>query len=88
MASYQTDLIKHAMDVDALKFGSFTLKSGRCVQLYLEVALDLNTTSKRFTVFLQCGASMYWTNISYLIYCICSYNRTSLIRPYASPAII
>ncbi|KAF9048513.1 phosphoribosyltransferase-like protein [Panaeolus papilionaceus] len=27
--SYKTDLIKHAMSVDALKFGSFTLKSGR-----------------------------------------------------------
>ena len=32
-ASYKSDLIKHAMAVDALKFGSFTLKSGRCVQL-------------------------------------------------------
>ncbi len=32
--AYKADLIKHAMSVDALKFGSFTLKSGRCVRLY------------------------------------------------------
>ena len=31
--AYKADLIKHAMAVDALKFGTFTLKSGRCVLL-------------------------------------------------------
>ena len=31
--AYKADLIKHAMSVNALKFGSFTLKSGRCVLL-------------------------------------------------------
>lgn len=29
--SYKAELIKHSMSVGALKFGSFTLKSGRCV---------------------------------------------------------
>ena len=31
LEKYQTELIEHAMDVGALKFGTFTLKSGRSV---------------------------------------------------------
>jgi orotate phosphoribosyltransferase len=35
LQSYQTVLIEHSMAVDALKFGSFTLKSGRQVPPWL-----------------------------------------------------
>ena len=31
LKEYQTELIEHGMAVGALKFGSFTLKSGRSV---------------------------------------------------------
>ena len=31
LEKYQTKLIEHAMSVGALKFGTFTLKSGRSV---------------------------------------------------------
>lgn len=34
---YQTALIEHSMSVEALKFGSFTLKSGRRVIQYLSI---------------------------------------------------
>jgi hypothetical protein len=34
ISNYQSDLIEHAMSVEALKFGSFTLKSGRCVNAF------------------------------------------------------
>ena len=30
LESYQTELVNDALTVGALKFGSFTLKSGRC----------------------------------------------------------
>ncbi|KAG6909786.1 hypothetical protein DXG01_015279 [Tephrocybe rancida] len=39
LESYQTDLIEKAMSVDALKFGSFTLKSGRAYATTIAGAL-------------------------------------------------
>lgn len=41
LESYQTDLIEKAMSVTALKFGSFTLKSGRYTA-YPSLSLSLN----------------------------------------------
>ena len=32
LEKYQTELIEHSMAVGALKFGTFTLKSGRSVR--------------------------------------------------------
>ncbi|KAF5318423.1 hypothetical protein D9619_010925 [Psilocybe cf. subviscida] len=37
--AYKTELIKHAMSVDALKFGSFTLKSGRVSPYFFNAGL-------------------------------------------------
>ncbi|KAK7047854.1 orotate phosphoribosyltransferase [Paramarasmius palmivorus] len=39
LQSYQTDLINHAMSVGALKFGSFTLKSGRISPYFFNASL-------------------------------------------------
>ncbi|KAH0581755.1 Orotate phosphoribosyltransferase [Termitomyces sp. J132] len=39
LESYQTDLIEKAMSVDALKFGSFTLKSGRISPYFFNAGL-------------------------------------------------
>ncbi|KAF9566576.1 orotate phosphoribosyltransferase [Agrocybe pediades] len=39
LETYKTDLIRHAMDVDALKFGSFTLKSGRISPYFFNAGL-------------------------------------------------
>ncbi|CAA7257304.1 unnamed protein product [Cyclocybe aegerita] len=36
---YKSDLIKHAMEADALKFGSFTLKSGRISPYFFNAGL-------------------------------------------------
>ncbi|KAF8156865.1 phosphoribosyltransferase-like protein [Crassisporium funariophilum] len=36
---FKSDLIKHAMEVDALKFGSFTLKSGRISPYFFNAGL-------------------------------------------------
>ncbi|KAH9477478.1 Orotate phosphoribosyltransferase [Psilocybe cubensis] len=38
-ASYKADLIQHAMEVDALKYGSFTLKSGRISPYFFNAGL-------------------------------------------------
>ncbi|KAF8970416.1 phosphoribosyltransferase-like protein [Flammula alnicola] len=38
-AAYKADLIKHAMAVDSLKFGSFTLKSGRISPYFFNAGL-------------------------------------------------
>lgn len=37
LQAYQTDLIEHGMKVGALKFGTFTLKSGRSVCLCFDL---------------------------------------------------
>ena len=37
LEKHQSELIEHAMAVGALKFGSFTLKSGRCQSRYLQL---------------------------------------------------
>ncbi|KAJ7306768.1 orotate phosphoribosyltransferase [Mycena olivaceomarginata] len=39
LASYQSDLIQHAMEIGALKFGSFTLKSGRISPYFFNASL-------------------------------------------------
>ncbi|KAG6820923.1 hypothetical protein H0H93_009697 [Arthromyces matolae] len=39
LEAYQTDLIEKAMSVDALKFGSFTLKSGRISPYFFNAGL-------------------------------------------------
>ncbi|KAJ7199235.1 orotate phosphoribosyltransferase [Mycena pura] len=39
LAAYQSDLIQHAMEIGALKFGSFTLKSGRISPYFFNAAL-------------------------------------------------
>ncbi|KAJ7636870.1 orotate phosphoribosyltransferase [Roridomyces roridus] len=42
LAAYQSELIQHAMQIGALKFGSFTLKSGRVSPYFFNAGL-LNT---------------------------------------------
>ncbi|KAJ7096054.1 phosphoribosyltransferase-like protein [Mycena epipterygia] len=39
LASHQSDLIQHAMEIGALKFGSFTLKSGRISPYFFNAGL-------------------------------------------------
>ncbi|KAJ7249436.1 orotate phosphoribosyltransferase [Mycena rebaudengoi] len=39
LESYQSDLIQHAMEIGALKFGSFTLKSGRVSPYFFNASL-------------------------------------------------
>ncbi|KAJ7430118.1 orotate phosphoribosyltransferase [Mycena galericulata] len=39
LASYQSDLIQHSMEIGALKFGSFTLKSGRVSPYFFNAGL-------------------------------------------------
>lgn len=45
LKSYQMALIEHSMSVEALKFGSFTLKSGRRVIQYLFSLVNNNLNS-------------------------------------------
>ncbi|KAJ7154606.1 orotate phosphoribosyltransferase [Mycena filopes] len=39
LAQYQSDLIQHSMEIGALKFGSFTLKSGRISPYFFNAGL-------------------------------------------------
>ena len=38
LAKYQSELIEHSMSIGALKFGTFTLKSGRSVPIRLLIS--------------------------------------------------
>lgn len=56
LPEYKTQLIEHAMAVGALKFGTFTLKSGRCVpQFSHQPTNDLNTIISVSPYFFNAG---------------------------------
>ncbi|KAG6810994.1 hypothetical protein H0H92_009497 [Tricholoma furcatifolium] len=55
LESYQVDLIEKAMSVDALKFGSFTLKSGRSVHFSLTTLLISLVNSSISPYFFNAG---------------------------------
>lgn len=75
LPEYKTQLIEHAMAVGALKFGTFTLKSGRCVP---PVFSSNHKRSEYYhqciTLFFQCWAVVYGTNPCHASRSICRDN--------------
>ena len=62
LEKHQSELIEHAMAVGALKFGSFTLKSGRYrSRWHLNSHLRLTDQNlyKDLPVLLQCGSDKF-----------------------------